>query len=326
MSAPTVPALPSPSTTDPVPVPDDWAGPSRFRNAGEWAISAFLLGCTLVTVVTTAGIVLVLGTEALRFFQKSGVTPAAFLTGREVDFSAEPPAMGILPLAWGTFVIAFGSSLIALPIGLLSALYLSEYAPRRLRAVLKPALELLAGIPTIVYGYLALVMVTPALQWLLEPRISVDAYNALSGCIVVGIMIIPMVSSLSEDVLSAVPRGLRESAYGLGATKFEVSTQVVLPAALSGVFASFILAISRAVGETMAVVLAVGQQPNLTLNPLRSLQTMTAYIVNVVGGEAGYDSPEYLSLFAVGATLFLVTLALNVASGVVLRRFREVYE
>ena len=139
-------------------------------------------------------------------------------------------------------------------------------------------------------------------------------------------MIIPMVSSLSEDVLSAVPRGLRESAYGLGATKFEVSTQVVLPAALSGVFASFILAISRAVGETMAVVLAVGQQPNLTLNPLRSMQTMTAYIVNVVGGEAGYDSPEYLSLFAVGATLFLVTLTLNILSGIVLRHFREVYE
>ena len=157
MSAARAPETPSPATT-----PDDWAGPSRFRDAGEWAVSAFLLGCTLVTVVTTAGIVMVLGVEALRFFQTSGVTPMAFLTGREVDFSASPPAMGILPLAWGTFVIAAGSSLLAIPIGLLSALYLSEYAPRRLRAVLKPALELLAGIPTIVYGYLALVLVTPA--------------------------------------------------------------------------------------------------------------------------------------------------------------------
>lgn len=306
--------------------PDDWAGPSRFRAAGEWAVTAFLVACTLVTVVTTAGIVMVLGVEAVRFFRVSGVGPWAFLTGRVIDFSTDPPTVGILPLAWGTFVVAAGSSVIALPIGLLSALYLSEYAPRRLRAVLKPALELLAGIPTIVYGYLALVLVTPALKWLLEPRFGVDAYNALSGCIVVGIMVIPMVSSLSEDVLSAVPRGLREAAYGLGATKFEVSTRIVLPAGLSGVFASFILAISRAVGETMAVVLAVGQRPNLTANPLKSMQTMTAYIVQVIGGEAGYDSPEYLSLFAVGATLFLITLALNVVSGVVLRHFREVYE
>ena len=307
--------------------PDLWAGPSRFRAAGEWAVSAFLLACTLVTVVTTAGIVMVLGVEAVRFFRVSGVGPLAFLTGRAIDFSASPPAVGILPLLWGTFVIAAGASVIALPIGLLSALYLSEYAPRGLRAVLKPALELLAGIPTIVYGYLALVLVTPLLQRAFEPMgIGVDAYNALSGCIVVGIMVIPMVSSLSEDVLSSVPRGLREAAYGLGATKFEVSTRVVLPAGLSGVFASFILAISRAVGETMAVVLAVGQRPNLTANPLRSMQTMTAYIVQVIGGEAGYDSPEYLSLFAVGATLFLITLALNVASGVVLRHFREVYE
>jgi len=320
-----------------------WAGPSRFRKAREWGVSGTLGFCTLVTVLTTAGIVLVLGVEAVRFFQKSGVRPADFLRGSEINFAADPPAFGILPLAWGTFVIALGSSLIALPIGLLSAIYLSEYAPRRLRAVLKPALELLAGIPTIVYGYLALVLVTPAIRSLMEAAegplnglmerlgrapfdLHVEAYNALSGCIVVGIMIIPMVSSLSEDVLSSVPRSLREAAYGLGATKFEVSTKVVLPAALSGVLASFILAISRAIGETMAVVLAVGQQPQITANPLRSLQTMTAYIVAVIGGEAGFDSPEYLSLFAVGMTLFLITLALNIVSGLVLRRFREVYE
>jgi phosphate transport system permease protein len=239
----------------------------------------------------------------------------------------DPPRFGILPLAWGTFVIAAGSSLIALPIGLLSAIFLSEYAPRRVRAVLKPALELLAGIPTIVYGYLALLLVTPTLKAIFEPLgIRVETFNALSACIVVGVMIIPMVSSLSEDVLSAVPRGLREAGYGLGATKFEVSTRIVLPAALSGVVASFILAVSRAIGETMAVVLAAGMRPQISLNPLTSVETMTAYIVAVTGGEASYGSPEYLSLFAVGMALFLMTLILNLLSGLVLRRYREVYQ
>ncbi|HEY2154183.1 MAG TPA: phosphate ABC transporter permease subunit PstC, partial [Isosphaeraceae bacterium] len=207
------------------------------------------------------------------------------------------------------------------------AIYLSEYAPRRVRAVLKPALELLAGIPTIVYGYLALLLVTPVLKAIFEPMgIPVSTFNVASACIVVGVMIIPMVSSLSEDVLSAVPRGLREAAYGLGATKFEVSTRIVLPAALSGVVASFILAISRAVGETMAVVLAAGSRAQITLNPLTSVETMTAYIVAVTGGDASEGSPEYLSLFAVGLSLFAITLVLNLLSGLVLRRFREVYQ
>jgi phosphate transport system permease protein len=204
---------------------------------------------------------------------------------------------------------------------------LSEYAPRRLRSFLKPALELLAGIPTIVYGYIALLLVTPALKQLLEPfGLRVETFNALSACIVVGVMIIPLVSSLSEDVLSSVPRALREAAFGLGATKFEVSTRVVLPAALSGVFASFILAISRAVGETMAVVLAAGMRPQVTLNPLTSIETMTTYIVQVVSGDAPYGTAKYFSLFAVGLTLFAVTLTLNIISGLVLRRFREVYQ
>jgi phosphate transport system permease protein len=239
---------------------------------------------------------------------------------------ARPPLFGVLPLVWGTFVVAAGSSLIALPIGLLSAIYLSEYAPRGLRAVLKPALELLAGIPTIVYGYLALMLVTPALRALLSPLgLNVETFNALSACIVVGVMIIPMVSSLSEDVLSAVPQGLREAGYGLGATKFEVSTRIVLPAALSGVVASFILALSRAIGETMAVVLAAGMRPQITLNPLTSIETMTTYIVAVTNGEASYGSPKYQSLFAVGMALFTITLGLNILSGLVLRRYREVY-
>ena len=205
---------------------------------------------------------------------------ADFLLGTALKPEATPPLFGILPLVWGTFVVAFGSSCIALPIGLMSAIYLSEYAPRRLRAVLKPSLELLAGMPTIVYGYLALLLVTPVLKAVFEPMgLRVEQFNALSACIVVGVMIMPMVSSLSEDVLSAVPRGLREAAYGLGATKFEVSTRVVLPAGLSGVVASFMLAISRAVGETMAVVLAAGMLPQITLNPLTSIETMTTYIV-----------------------------------------------
>jgi phosphate transport system permease protein len=311
----------------PLPGTDLWGGPSRFRSLRELAVTLFLLLCATVTVLTTAGIILVLGIESVAFFRKSGVSIPAFLFGTELRPDAEPPKFGILPLIWGTFVIAAGSSVIALPIGLLSAIYLSEYAPRQLRSILKPALELLAGIPSIVYGYLALLLITPTLKAIFEPLgISVEPFNVLSACIVVGIMIIPMVSSLSEDVLSAVPRGLREAGYGLGATKFEVSTRIVLPAGLSGVVASFILAVSRAIGETMAVVLAAGTSRQLRFNPLTSLETMTAYIVSVTGGEASYGSAEYLSLFAVGMALFLITLALNVLSGIVLRRYREVYQ
>jgi phosphate transport system permease protein len=315
------------TVTNPAPDAEHWSRPSPFRRVGESLVSLFLLACAVISVLTTAGIVLVLGLETIAFFRESQISPAAFLFGTVLRPEGNPPRFGVLPLAWGTFVIAAGSSLIALPVGLLSAIYLSEYAPRRVRGVLKPALELLAGIPTIVYGYLALLLVTPALKALFEPMgIRVETFNALSACIVVGVMIIPMVSSLSEDVLSAVPRGLREAGYGLGATKFEVSTRIVLPAGLSGVVASFILAISRAIGETMAVVLAAGRRPRISLNPLGSVETMTAYIVAVTGGEASYGSPEYLSLFAVGMALFLMTLTLNILSGLVLRRYREVYQ
>ena len=287
----------------------------------------FLAACAAITVLTTVGIVAVLGVESFRFFRDSGVSIPGFLFGRVLEPDANPPRFGILPLIWGTTLIAVGSSVIALPIGLLSAIYLSEYASRPIRAILKPTLELLAGVPTIVYGYLALLLVTPTLKAVLVPLgFEVETFNALSACIVVGVMIIPMVSSLSEDVLSAVPRGLREAAYGLGATKFEVSTRVVLPAGLSGVVASFILAISRAIGETMAVVLAAGSRPTLGLNPLVSIETMTAYIVAVTSGEAAYGSTKNLSLFAVGLALFGITLTLNLLSSLVLRRFRETYE
>ena len=307
--------------------PPRWAGPTPLRSVREAAVLAFLLACAAITVVTTAGIVAVLGAETVRFFQATGESVGDFLLGTKLEPDATPPRFGILPLIWGTMVIAIGSSVIALPIGLLSAIYLSEYAHRRVRAVLKPTLELLAGIPTIVYGYLALLLVTPGLKAILEPLgLQVETFNALSACIVVGVMIIPMVSSLSEDVLSAVPRGLREAGYGLGATKFEVSTRIVLPAGLSGVVSSFILAISRAIGETMAVVLAAGLRPQLTLNPLTSIETMTAYIVGVTSGEAAAGSPEYLSLFAVGMALFAITLTLNIISGFILRRYREAYQ
>lgn len=310
---------------EPSPTADDWAGPSPLRDAQEIAVRIFLWICAAVTVFTTIGIVVVLGVETIRFFAISGVNPVAFVTGTRLDPDGDPPQFGIFGLIWGTLTIAFGSSVIALPLGLLSALYLSEYAPRSVRNVLKPALELLAGIPSIVYGYFALLLVTPALKWLLEPMFKVESYNMLSACIVVGIMIVPMVSSLSEDVLSAVPRSLREAAYGLGATKFEVSTRIVLPAGLSGVMAAFILAVSRAIGETMAVVLAAGMNRQLTFNPLRSLETMTAYIVSVIGGDAT-EERERLSLFAVGMTLFVITLLLNILSNFILRRYRETYQ
>ncbi|MFI5459794.1 MAG: phosphate ABC transporter permease subunit PstC [Isosphaerales bacterium] len=307
--------------------PDLWSGHSRYLAFWEAAVTVGLVLCAVITVLTTAGIILVLGAQSIEFFSHAKVSVSEFLFGTTLKPEARPPRFGIVPLLWGTFLVAAGSSMIALPIGLFSAIYLSEYAPRGLRAVLKPTLELLAGIPTIVYGYLALLLVTPMLKRLLEPLgVRVETFNALSACIVVGVMIIPLVSSLSEDVLSAVPRGLREAAFGLGATRFEVSTRIVLPAALSGVFASFILAISRAVGETMAVVLAAGMRPQITLNPLTSIETMTTYIVQIIGGDAAFGEPKYLSLFAVGLTLFAITLTLNIISGWVLRHFREVYE
>ncbi len=307
--------------------PDLWAGHSPFLAFWETAVTVGLVLCAVITVLTTAGIILVLGVQSVEFFRTAKVSVPEFLFGTELKPDASPPKFGIVPLIWGTFLIAAGSSMVALPIGLLSAIYLSEYAPRTLRSVLKPTLELLAGVPTIVYGYVALLLVTPVLKQLLEPLgLRVETFNALSACIVVGVMIIPLVSSLSEDVLSSVPRALREAAFGLGATKFEVSTRVVLPAALSGVFASFILAISRAVGETMAVVLAAGMRPQITLNPLTQIETMTTYIVQVISGDAAYGTSKYLSLFAVGMTLFAVTLSLNIISGVVLRRYREVYQ
>jgi len=220
-------------------------------------------------------------------------------------------------------LVAAGAMVIALPLGLLAAIYMSEYASENVRRILKPVLEILAGIPTVVYGYFALLFVTPLLKSIFPQT---QTFNAASASIVMGFMILPMVASISEDALSAVPRSLRDAAYALGATKLEVSTQIVVPAALSGISAAFILAVSRAIGETMIVAIAAGQQPKLTLNPLESIETMTAYIVQVSLGDTPRQSIAYLTIFAVGMMLFLMTLVMNVISHFLTRRFREVYE
>ncbi|HEX6939699.1 MAG TPA: phosphate ABC transporter permease subunit PstC [Longimicrobiales bacterium] len=287
----------------------------------ERIVVGVLFACAVVSVLTTVGIVVVLLREAASFFAE--VSPLEFFTGTRWTPLFRPQSFGVLPLLAGSAMVAVGAGLIALPIGLASAIYLSEYAPPRVRRTVKPAIEILAGIPTVVYGYFALTFITPLLRQIWPET---DIFNAASASIVVGIMIIPMVSSLSEDAMSAVPRALREGAYALGATKFEVATRTVVPAALSGIIASFLLAISRAIGETMAVAIAAGSTPNLTLNPLESIQTMTAYIVQISLGEAPYGSTEYRTIFAVGLTLFLITLLMNVVSAAVLKRFREVYE
>jgi len=272
-------------------------------------------------MLTTLGIVAVLVVESAGFFAE--VSPVEFLTGTRWTPQFRPQHFGVLPLLAGSILIAAGAALIALPIGVASAIYLSEYAHARVRRVIKPSLEVLAGVPTVVYGYFALTFITP---WLRSIWPATDVFNAASAAIVVGIMIIPMVASLSEDAMSAVPRALREGAYALGARRFEVATRTVVPAALSGIVASFILALSRAFGETMAVTIAAGMTPRLTLNPFESVQTMTAYIAQVSVGETPVGTLEYRTIFAVGLALFAITLLMNIVSNFVLRRFREVYE
>ncbi len=280
-----------------------------------------LFTCAAASTLVTLGVVVVLLRESLGFFAEVSVVD--FLTDTRWEPMFREQHFGVLPLLSGSLMVAGGAALLALPVGLLTAIFLSEYANPRLRRILKPILEILAGIPTVVYGYFALTFVTPALRIVFP---GTEIFNAASASIVVGIMIIPTVSSLSEDALRAVPASLREGAYGLGATKLEVSTRVVVPAALSGIVASFILAISRAIGETMAVTIAAGNLPNLTLNPLESIQTMTAYIVQASLGDTPQGTLAYRTLFAVGMTLFLITLAMNVLSQWVLARFREEYE
>lgn len=291
-----------------------------FSSVWEKAVRVLCFLAAFVSIVTTAGILYILLTDAMGFFGK--VSPVEFFTGTRWEPSGAEPRYGILPLIAGTMMITLGSTLISVPLGLFSAVYLAEYAPLKARQVLKPALELLAGVPTVVYGYFALYAVTPFIRNL---GINLDSQNALAGAIVVGIMTLPLVSSLCEDAISAVPKALREAAYGLGSTKLEVTMKIVVPAALSGIMASFILAISRAIGETMAVALAAGSSPKLTFNPAESIQTMTAFIVETSKGEVDRGSMTYQTIFAVGATLFFITLGLNLVAQRVVKRFRRVY-
>lgn len=308
-------------------VPDDATASAsagiRAREFLERAIHVVLLGCAIVSILTTVGIVLVLLFQSLRFFGE--VSVVEFLTSTEwtPQFSGERQHFGILPLFCGTMLVAGGSALVAIPIGLGTAIFLSEYATPLVRDVVKPLLEILAGIPSVVYGYLAVVFVSPQIRNLFP---SAEINNAANASIVVGIMILPMIVSLSEDVLRSVPRSLREGAFALGATKLDVTIRVVVPAAASGILASFLLAIARAVGETMAVSLAAGNSPQLTVNPLNHIQTMTAFIVDITKGDTDPESTAYRSLFAVGLTLFLTTLLLNVIAQWILRRVREKYE
>ena len=287
----------------------------------EWALNKFFLFCALLSVVTTAAVIVILAVETISFFDE--VSPIDFLFGTRWTPLLEPKHYGILPLLSGTFLIVVGSSLVALPIGVACAVYLSEYAGDRTRSVVKPVLEVLAGIPTVVYGYFALTAVTPALRAVFPET---QIFNAASAAIVVGIMVLPMVASLCDDALRSVPDSLRQGAYSLGATSFEVSSRVVIPAALSGIFAAFVLAVSRAIGETMAVTLAAGATPNLTLNPLESIQTMTAYIVQVSLGDTPAGELTYKTLFAVAAVLFTLTLVLNLIASKVMNKYQEVYE
>ena len=291
------------------------------RRWHEEGIKGLLFLCALLSIVVTIAIIVVLAREGYTFFRSVPVWD--FLFGTRWTPLLEPRSFGVLPLLSGTFLIVVGSAVIGIPIGLASAVYLSEYASTRVRGIVKPVLEILAGIPTVVYGYFALTFITPILRAVIPQA---NIFNAASASIVVGIMVLPMVASLCDDALRAVPNSLRQGAYAVGATHMEVSTRVVVPAALSGVIASFVLALSRAIGETMAVTIAAGATPKLTVNPIESIQTMTAYIVQVSLGDTPAGTVEYQTIFAVGALLFCITLVANIAAHRILRRFREVYE
>ena len=313
----------------------DLSGDRGSQSLREGTYRVLFLLCAVLSVATTIGIVVTLFRDTITFFQFEGVSIWRFLTS--TTWQPTNALFGVLPLVWGTLVVTIGAAFIALPVGVLTAIYLSEYASDRMRSVLKPLLEILAGVPTVVYGYFAIVYITPFLRRLLFPNIS--TFNYLSASIVVGIMIIPMVASISEDAMNAVPDSLRRAGYGLGATKFSVSTNVVMPAAVSGIVSSFILAVSRAIGETMAVTLAIGTNPHLPslrsvagvpyLHPgdvfLNPGGTMTSAMLNTILSDLSGGSAGYYSAFAVGLLLFLITLAMNVISDVIAQRYREEY-
>jgi phosphate transport system permease protein len=292
----------------------------REKRLKAWIIEKLLFISAIISIFTTIAILGVLLAEAVDFFQH--VSIIEFFTGTKWTPLFQPQNFGILPLVWGTILVTIIALAVAIPFGLGSAIFLSEYAPEKLRKILKPILEVLAGIPTVVYGYFALTFVTPFLQNFFPEMI---VFNALSAGLVMGVMIIPMVSSLSEDAMLAVPQSFREGAYALGGRKFEVILKVVVPSALSGIISSFILAISRAIGETMIVSVAAGSTPNLTLNPLESIQTMTAYITQISLGDVSYGSLEYTTIFSVGLTLFLMVLVVNIIGHMISQRYWKRY-
>lgn len=287
----------------------------------EKIIEFILKLASLITILTTIGILWVLLTESYSFFNEVSIVD--FLTDTQWTPLFVRKHFGILPLVAGTLLTTLVAVIVALPIGITIAIYLSEYAPKSFKKVIKPLLEILAAVPTVVYGFFALMVVTPFLQTLIP---SMAGFNSLSAGIVMGIMIIPFISSLSEDALSAVPKSLREASYGMGATRFQTAFKVMVPAASSGIIVSVILAFSRAIGETMIVAIAAGQQPRLTMNPLVPVETITAYIVQVCLGDVPHGSLEYRTIFAAGITLFVFTFILNNISFWIRKKFREEYE
>lgn len=290
---------------------------------GEFVIQALFFLCASFSILTTLGIIYELIKESLLFFRTPGVSIIEFLT--TTTWQPTIGQYGVLPLLTATLVTSFFALVIAIPLGLGAAIFLSEYSMPSTKKIIKPLLEILAGIPTVVYGYFALTVMTPLLRSFFGTN-NVQIYNMLSAGLVMGIMILPLFSSMSEDALSAVPLSLREAAYALGSTKFETSLTIVLPAALSGVMAAFIISISRAIGETMIVAIASGSGSTFTLNPLKAAETMTGYIARISGGDISYDTPDYNSIFAIGLLLFIFTFGLNLISRKFSRKYREVYE
>lgn len=293
----------------------------NINNIKERFVESLFALCSYLSILTTILIIYILVSESYNFFKI--VSFSEFLFGTRWEPLLEPKSFGVLPLLFGTLMIVIGSAFICIPLGLIIAIYLSQYATKKARSIIKPILEILAGIPTVVYGYFALTFITPILRTILPET---EIFNAASGAIVVGVMILPMVASLCDDALQSVPKSLKEGGYALGTTSYEVIRGILIPSAFSGIVASFVLALSRAFGETMAVTLAAGATPQFTLNPLESIQTMTSYIVQVSLGDTPAGGIEYQTIFAVAALLFLVTLFMNLISNHIMNKYREVYE
>ena len=311
----TPPATPTPALTL-----SRRAGLARLERFWERGVEAILFASASLAVVVTAGIVYVLLSNSYAFFRE--VSLWEFLTGTRWNPDVPPTAFGVLPLVNGTLMVTLGAALIAVPLGIATAIYLSEFAPARVRTILKPAIELLAGIPSIAFGLFAILVISPIVRDLFP---GAEVFNALNATIVLAFMVLPIVTTLSEDAIRAVPQHLRAGALALGATRWEVTRQVVVPAALSGIVAAVLLGFSRAIGETMAVTLAAGARPHVTLNFLESIQTMTAFIAQRAQGDVVQQGPAYHSLFAVGLLLFVITFGVNLVAQRVLRRYREVY-